>query len=428
MMAENSNRVLGASAAAKATGLRKAAAPLDGKPICTAPAGTSADETRDFGAHLQDAARSKNERAVARDDGSSRKANDSSRTTIRRNAEPPKSDASGKETVDSSAQCHESASAASDGASSQASTDTGDHAGNLSDAGAGSDDAQASTADAAAPDAGGLATQVLNLIGVAASSAAPAVCTPVASGTAALPCDASPDARLPTPQSVGADTAASSGMTAQTIAHYARELERMSAAPLPSMDDRVHGGTTDDSVTSAATPVSTSATANAPANPNLSASLQVLSDGLTAHRSVAELAPRSLEASVGSKAWREQLGTQLSWMIDRGEQLATLRLSPEHLGPLEVKIAVRESEATVWFGATQPETRAALEQAMPRLRDMLASQGIALTQSGVSSGSPQNQSRGAALTNRFSGTALAAEEPVAEVQRASNRGLVDLYA
>ena len=49
-------------------------------------------------------------------------------------------------------------------------------------------------------------------------------------------------------------------------------------------------------------------------------------------------------------------------MIDRGEQVASLRLTPENLGPLDVRIAVREGETTVWFGASHPETRAALEQ------------------------------------------------------------------
>jgi flagellar hook-length control protein FliK len=155
-----------------------------------------------------------------------------------------------------------------------------------------------------------------------------------------------------------------------------------------------------------------------------------LQDMLALSKVAADFAPRALDAGVGSKTWQEQLGNQLSWMIDRGEQMATLRLSPDHLGPLEVRIAVRESEATVWFAATQPETRAALELAMPRLRDMLATQGIALLHSGVSNGSPrQPQPRaqhpgaatpGAPVERLDSGA-------VSNV-RGVTLGLVDLYA
>ncbi len=103
----------------------------------------------------------------------------------------------------------------------------------------------------------------------------------------------------------------------------------------------------------------------------------------------ASLAP-SVNTPVGSLAWRDQIAGRVSWMIDNGEQQASLRLSPENLGPLEVRIAVREGEASVWFGASQAETRAALEQAMPRLREMLAGSGLSLTNSGVFSHSPRD--------------------------------------
>ena len=70
-----------------------------------------------------------------------------------------------------------------------------------------------------------------------------------------------------------------------------------------------------------------------------------------------------------------------------------MRVSPEHLGPVEVKISVHNGDASVWFGANHPDTRAALEQALPRLREMFANQGLTLTDSGVSRESPRNQAR-----------------------------------
>ncbi len=100
-------------------------------------------------------------------------------------------------------------------------------------------------------------------------------------------------------------------------------------------------------------------------------------------------ASATLSASVGSSGWTEQLGTQLTWMARQGVQSASLQVSPQHLGPVQVKISVHHGQASVWFGAAQPETRQALTQALPELRAMFANQGLNLTDSGVSRDSPR---------------------------------------
>src|SRR5437868_735552 len=92
---------------------------------------------------------------------------------------------------------------------------------------------------------------------------------------------------------------------------------------------------------------------------------------------------RALHQPVGSSAWADELGTRMTLMASRGQHSASLRLSPEHLGPLEVRIAVRDDQASVWFGAAHADTRAAIEQALPRLRELFASQGLSLTDAGV---------------------------------------------
>ncbi len=136
-----------------------------------------------------------------------------------------------------------------------------------------------------------------------------------------------------------------------------------------------------------------------------------------------------LRAPLGTAAWGDELGARLTWMVERGEQVASLRLSPENLGPVEVRIAVREGETSVWFGAASADARAALEQSLPRLREMLGASGLALANAGVSSQTPRDPQRG------FTAAALAraAQESGADtaggiVMQVSNRGLVDLYA
>ena len=82
-------------------------------------------------------------------------------------------------------------------------------------------------------------------------------------------------------------------------------------------------------------------------------------------------------------------------MADKGLQTATLRLQPEHLGPVEVKISVDENgSAQVLFSAHHAQTRDALETAMPRLREMFADQGLSLTHTNVDTGSSAFAQRG----------------------------------
>jgi flagellar hook-length control protein FliK len=92
---------------------------------------------------------------------------------------------------------------------------------------------------------------------------------------------------------------------------------------------------------------------------------------------------RALHSPVGSQAWANELGTQVTMMTHKGEHTASLRLSPENLGPLEIRIAMREDQASVWFGAAHADTRAAIEHALPRLREMFAAQGMSLADAGV---------------------------------------------
>ena len=137
-----------------------------------------------------------------------------------------------------------------------------------------------------------------------------------------------------------------------------------------------------------------------------------------------------LQSPLGSAPWRDELGGRLTLMLDRGEQFATLQLTPEDLGPLEIRIALREGEATVWFGSQAPEARAAIEQALPRLRELFAAGGLSLADAGVFSGSPEDPQR----SRSASSLARAARESGddAGMQVAADprvrRGLLDLYA
>jgi flagellar hook-length control protein FliK len=139
---------------------------------------------------------------------------------------------------------------------------------------------------------------------------------------------------------------------------------------------------------------------------------------------------RSLPGTVGSPAWRHALGTEVRLMIERGVGAATLRLSPEHLGPVEVRIDFADDGANVWFAASHADTRAALAEALPRLRDMLASVGVNLGEAGVQRDLPGEAGRrdGAWREAGPSATDLVAESRAVVTRLDAGRGMVDEYA
>ena len=103
------------------------------------------------------------------------------------------------------------------------------------------------------------------------------------------------------------------------------------------------------------------------------------------------VAANQLQARVGSNAWEQQLGQKVVWMVAGGDQSASLTLNPPDLGPLQVVLSVSNDSATATFTAHQPETRQAIENALPKLREMMSEAGIALGEASVSAGSQEQQ-------------------------------------
>jgi flagellar hook-length control protein FliK len=114
-----------------------------------------------------------------------------------------------------------------------------------------------------------------------------------------------------------------------------------------------------------------------------------------------EPASRALYQPVGSNAWADEIGSRLNIMAEQGKHVASLRLSPEHLGPLEIRISIQDDQASVWFGATHADTRAAIEHALPRLRELFAAQGMSLADAGVYREPPREQQQFAPTTASF---------------------------
>lgn len=135
---------------------------------------------------------------------------------------------------------------------------------------------------------------------------------------------------------------------------------------------------------------------------------------------------RPVHSPVGSAAWADEIGTRVVMMTESGNHTASLKLSPEHLGPLEINITVRDDKASVWFGAAHADTRAAIETALPRLREMFEAQGLSLADAGVFREPPREQH--AVKSNTTSAEQGDSAEQVASVSTRARLGLVDAYA
>jgi flagellar hook-length control protein FliK len=133
----------------------------------------------------------------------------------------------------------------------------------------------------------------------------------------------------------------------------------------------------------------------------------------------------AIATPVRDPRWADDFSTRIALMVRGGESSASLQLTPVDLGPMEVSITVRDSQATIHFGAAQAETRALIEGSIPRLREMLAAQGFQLMDASVSQGFSRQTRPEIPGVSR----GQAESEPEAVVTtRVTLNGLLDTYA
>ncbi|NMG33185.1 flagellar hook-length control protein FliK [Azoarcus sp. TTM-91] len=96
-----------------------------------------------------------------------------------------------------------------------------------------------------------------------------------------------------------------------------------------------------------------------------------------------------VQTPAGQNGWAEDVGNKVVWMLGRAESKAELVLTPPNMGKVEVSIHLNGDQTTAHFVAASQAARDALEQALPRLREMLQQSGISLSQADVSTSGEQ---------------------------------------
>lgn len=148
--------------------------------------------------------------------------------------------------------------------------------------------------------------------------------------------------------------------------------------------------------------------------------------------------PAGLQAitqGVRTPQWSQALGHRVTYMANNKIQEAKISLNPEKLGPIQVKLSIdKDQHVHVSMAAQHGTTREAIENAMPRLREMLEAAGISFGSLDVKDerAFSENQNENHQKQQGTAGTGAAelnsdVEEEHVMVHSSSNN-LVDYYA
>lgn len=91
-----------------------------------------------------------------------------------------------------------------------------------------------------------------------------------------------------------------------------------------------------------------------------------------------------IDVPLQDPAWGDALNERVTFMSGKEIRNAEIRLNPAELGPIRVQLTVDDRGTSVSFTAHHAHTRDAIEQALPRLRELFSEQGLSLGQASVS--------------------------------------------
>lgn len=142
------------------------------------------------------------------------------------------------------------------------------------------------------------------------------------------------------------------------------------------------------------------------------------------------MAPPLAMPSDPDAGFDDGFGARIAWMAEQRVGHAEIRLNPEHVGPIDVRVQLDGTRVTAEFHSAHVEVRQAIEASVPRLREMLSQQGLQLGHADVgqrhAGQNPSGQSQPPAHGEHdaASGSRTSAGTVVA----VRSRGLLDEYA
>ncbi|WP_313413643.1 flagellar hook-length control protein FliK [Stenotrophomonas sp.] len=135
---------------------------------------------------------------------------------------------------------------------------------------------------------------------------------------------------------------------------------------------------------------------------------------------------------LGDDGFDQAIGARLGWLADQKIGHAHIRLSPDDMGPVDVRLQLNGDKVHASFSSPHVDVRQALESSLPRLRELLGEQGFQLAHADVGHQAPGGDGNG---SGQAGGGGMAGDgEPspgdasVSSAQLIRQRGLLDAYA
>lgn len=135
---------------------------------------------------------------------------------------------------------------------------------------------------------------------------------------------------------------------------------------------------------------------------------------------------------LGDDGFDQAIGARLGWLADQKIGHAHIRLSPDDMGPVDVRLQLNGDKVHASFSSPHVDVRQALESSLPRLRELLGEQGFQLAHADVGHQSPggegnaPGQPGGSGIIG--DGEPTPGEASVSSAQLIRQRGLLDAYA
>lgn len=154
-------------------------------------------------------------------------------------------------------------------------------------------------------------------------------------------------------------------------------------------------------------------TAIAPTHPSVSPAGMAISDMPPIEAADEAInQPQMLATEFGQPDWPEEFGHRITWLATQRVQAAELRLHPAHLGPIEISLQLsNDQQLSAQFIAHNAVVREVIEANLPRLREMMAENGIMLADTAVSADTPQQQTEQHMENGQQSGTSHTSRSP-----------------
>jgi flagellar hook-length control protein FliK len=130
--------------------------------------------------------------------------------------------------------------------------------------------------------------------------------------------------------------------------------------------------------------------------------------------------------------WQEAFASRVAWQVKDGLQQVNVAINPPELGPIEVRMSLQDDKVSAQFVTAHHAVRQVIEDAMPRLREMLSQSGLNLSDASVFQQAPgrdgqAQQFAGGAANVAGNELAGVEEDVTSHTAHTLHVGLVDAY-